>query len=539
MDINIGRILSNVNRQSDVQEALGKQKTPMNQSKFISMMATKPNSVVVENYGNILDNPYGLKFLHHHIHTEAVSVPDLDCLICEIDKRIPKEAKDETLSKLKASAKACKEFKGSTKAIKESVLYRLALKDFNSQCIYESMIVDELDIVSYNINTSPEAVTDYARLLQDIELRDYSSIAESLPDILTKNTEMLIGLYVTFSGRTGVLFTSIPMVIVNRIVKDGTKKQQLAYIRIIDRNISMIRDALKDCESKHYKLLSEYLKNLYSAKDLLVKQSSVAMESSDNVYEGIADMQPDIVSSDREGPVYDLVWKAREVATDMIYDDEEVISNETLTKLAKLNAEANKVYGVTEGKLGKFVSKNAHKVEKAGRKAVSKIRQGKDDIKRAKVAADKAVAPAINLINKSVNEIKSLDKKERRERIITGEFKLKLKKTLGRAIKIVVAGSVATAAWGPIVGSILALIGIITGLAIDDALDAKVRRELLAELETELSVVNEKLDDSKSDGNKNAKYQLIRIKKALESDIDRVRYRLKSSETHKKYDSKE
>ena len=42
-------------------------------------------------------------------------------------------------------------------------------------------------------------------------------------------------------------------------------------------------------------------------------------------------------------------------------------------------------------------------------------------------------------------------------------------------------------------------------------------------------VVNEKIEDSRGDENKAKKYELIRIKKKLENDLDRVKYRLKES----------
>ena len=39
-------------------------------------------------------------------------------------------------------------------------------------------------------------------------------------------------------------------------------------------------------------------------------------------------------------------------------------------------------------------------------------------------------------------------------------------------------------------------------------------------------MVDEKLDDAKSDGERQKKYELMRIKMKLEKDIERVKYKL-------------
>lgn len=50
---------------------------------------------------------------------------------------------------------------------------------------------------------------------------------------------------------------------------------------------------------------------------------------------------------------------------------------------------------------------------------------------------------------------------------------------------------------------------------------------MLRELETELKITREKIEDSKGDENKKAKYELLRIEDKLEQQIDKIRFNLK------------
>lgn len=68
------------------------------------------------------------------------------------------------------------------------------------------------------------------------------------------------------------------------------------------------------------------------------------------------------------------------------------------------------------------------------------------------------------------------------------------------------------------------------------------RRRLLTELQSELEMINEKIEDARGDGNREAKYNLMRTKQAYENAIRRVKYGMsaevrkeKISETDKQY----
>ena len=73
----------------------------------------------------------------------------------------------------------------------------------------------------------------------------------------------------------------------------------------------------------------------------------------------------------------------------------------------------------------------------------------------------------------------------------------------------------------------MAIIGFRVAIAIDKKIDEKYRKQILNDLELELKMVNEKLEDAKSDGDREAKYELMRIQNKLEKDIERIKYGLK------------
>ena len=67
----------------------------------------------------------------------------------------------------------------------------------------------------------------------------------------------------------------------------------------------------------------------------------------------------------------------------------------------------------------------------------------------------------------------------------------------------------------------------VKAIALDNGEDdqrAKVRKRCIQELQLELRVTREKLEDAKADGNRKAKYDLMRIENKIEKEITRLRY---------------
>ena len=54
--------------------------------------------------------------------------------------------------------------------------------------------------------------------------------------------------------------------------------------------------------------------------------------------------------------------------------------------------------------------------------------------------------------------------------------------------------------------------------------DKKARDGAIRELELELKLTREKIEDSRSDGNKQEKYALMRLESKIEDDIARIKY---------------
>lgn len=151
------------------------------------------------------------------------------------------------------------------------------------------------------------------------------------------------------------------------------------------------------------------------------------------------------------------------------------------------------------------------------RKVVNAIRKKGEAVKKVATKARKATEPINNAVNNLLDSIKKSDENERRNRIIEGSFRFKLLKIIRDGILI---GGVA------LIHPAIAAIGIITRVALDSKADAKARRKILNELKLELKMVDEKLEDAKSDNDRKKKYELMRIKSKLEKDIDRIEFKL-------------
>ena len=73
------------------------------------------------------------------------------------------------------------------------------------------------------------------------------------------------------------------------------------------------------------------------------------------------------------------------------------------------------------------------------------------------------------------------------------------------------------------------IIYLVTTVALDKKRTEKQKRQILGELDTEIQLIDEKIDDAKGDGNRQAKYALMRTKGELERARDKIRYNLSAS----------
>lgn len=166
----------------------------------------------------------------------------------------------------------------------------------------------------------------------------------------------------------------------------------------------------------------------------------------------------------------------------------------------------------------------SRKVSNKGTQVARNIQKAGHD---AKVTAKKAIDPMERFIESTYQKYKEADENERRNMVIKGSHGMagavrKIMHWVVRGIQAWVVGGVVGYGIGPILGGIT-FIGMIVG---NKYYDSKARRQVLNELEQELTIVNEKIEDSRGDEDKSKKYELMRIKNKLESEIERIRYRL-------------
>lgn len=71
---------------------------------------------------------------------------------------------------------------------------------------------------------------------------------------------------------------------------------------------------------------------------------------------------------------------------------------------------------------------------------------------------------------------------------------------------------------------IAGVIAIVVKYALKKKTTNSERRKIIMELETEIELIDEKIADAKSDGNRDAKYSMMRTKKDLEHALNRIQY---------------
>lgn len=545
MNINIKRIIAEkTSNQTDRMTALFEsakcENTIESYRNYIDILSKESDDVIKRNANNLLENYSTMRFLKYFVSTEAFTIDELNDLNAEIALRIKEcdescAAHKEYLEDTQTKVNATIECMSTMEWLRADTKYRFACERYNSACLYESSkVVDDLDMVVYTINTNPNSINQYAKVLAKIDTTEFSQIEQSFPALLKLNTDMILGLDVTLSGKVMLMVTSMPVVIAKRLILNGSVKQKRAFINIIDKQLVTVKSQMKKGNERQYTVLNEYLTNLHQASDML-RQNCNSLP----IKEHIADMQPNIIMYE-DGIIEDPVAELEDLLSDIIFDEDDEICDKTLESLCILQTKINHIYStVEEGKVSTAVRKGAYKVADKSNKLASKVANTRSEAKRTATAVKKGADPFINMTNKLINDMKNMDRNERRERIITGQFKLKLFKALKKLIVMITAGAVVySVGFSPagVATLVIAIISLLAGVAIDKKLDDKVRREIIHELETELAVVNEKLEDSRGDEKKENKYQLIRIKKKLESDLDRVKYHLRAKDTDMKAD---
>ena len=173
---------------------------------------------------------------------------------------------------------------------------------------------------------------------------------------------------------------------------------------------------------------------------------------------------------------------------------------------------------------GNKLGKAARRVETGANKAVSKTAT-KDKSKGPVAAVKHTFDPMEKWVQNTYAKLKEKDANERREIILKGGNPVpKVLRWVKRSIPLIALGAAGTVVPAAAVISGITLIGFI---ASDKVLDKRERAKLLRELEDEIQVCNEKLEDSRGSDDKQARYQLLRIRNSLVRQSEKIRYNLK------------
>lgn len=260
------------------------------------------------------------------------------------------------------------------------------------------------------------------------------------------------------------------------------------------------------------------------AKEELEKELECCMKDAvdDLAMEQEAPFNPNPYNIYNECP-FDVA--SREVTRSLIKLDEAVTDEaiaEAFMNIGRLNIALEQTYYVTESNV---VTKKARDLSrKATKKEASAIRKVGGTVSELKKAGKEAITPMEKFVKDSMKKIKEADENERRNIIIQGGTVPKVVRWLKRSILLIAGGTVG-AVCSPV--AVITCITFLGWVASDKYLDKKERAKILRELEDELQIVNEKIDDSRGDENKQKKYELMRIRNQLSRTKDKIRLGLK------------
>lgn len=542
-------------------EALSENSSPVNTINFINNLMSQSKDVIHENLSYLYKLPQpssGLKLFDMVIEvSNDFKISELEQHKIMLENYISTLDDETTVNLLRESVKKIDDKlteQMSTEKLREDISMRIFDDRIRQTYVEESYLEDELEIIAYNINYNYEVIDDYELIVRKIRSSDTTEYFSSYPMLLDHNTTLLLKLEHPATGDVLKLFTCMPGVITEKLIDHKASKSTIkTIIKVFDKQVSRITKHLKTSE-KNYFMLKYYLGELRYNQEKLNNYISGTLHEC-YAAETIADMQPDIINYDTGSVINDptanmdeefevITNELEDSIVELLIDDSDEVDPALLEQIIRLSrsyeimCEAGILNAVERGAV-----KVSQKVAKGSQKVANSMRSGASTVKRVATAVKFSAAPIVNMVNNTIDKIKKMDQDERTERIITGKRHITLIGTLRKAIMSLVTGAavvggaaaLATApamGWAFIkstgfVGSIIVLIGILAGIAINKKLDLKERKRILGELESELKIIDEKIDDAKSDGDKKAKYELMRVKNKLEKDIQRVKYNLK------------
>lgn len=304
------------------------------------------------------------------------------------------------------------------------------------------------------------------------------------------------------------------------------------YNRLIEA-VENVEDKVaetEDIDSEIRLKVNEYLGNLNEVYKKLMEAAEyddidvTEVEEVDSVelINVVQHASPDNIAKDadvEELPDEDIIEELHEYAIDYeelkeVSNDEKIDSGKALEVLENMTSRLYNIETILEDSGRNTMSaKVARKREQLSRKAVVVAKKAVDKNRHAMVATKKAAQHIDNLVSSTIEKIINSPYKDKREEIIKGQYHIKLHNLVKKAILHGGAFYI-----NPVLGAI-ALMGTISR---DKYIDARVRKQVIDELQEELKMIDEKIDDAKSDGNKQQKYQLMRMRSKVEKEIERI-----------------
>lgn len=427
------------------------------------------------------------------------------------------------------------EYKNTTEAFREDMSLKIITDRIgNIYGAFEaSYLSDDLEIIAYNINDNFEVVDDYEKVIRKVKMSQGSEYFSSYPMLLHNNTSMILNLTRNVSGDVYQLLTCLPKIISDKLIQNKASRVTiLSIIKVFDKEVKRMTNHAKESKQR-YALVTYYLDELRNAKDTLQTHYAKNVKESYS-FENIADMQPDIINYD-SGVIEDIAG--------YMSDDFDVVEAELEDSLVEVLLCGESIddgvfenfiklcdkYTVLEaGTVRKAITRTATKAATGSRKIANKATDAEKTVGHVANAAKRSIDPLVNKMSGVINKLKSMDKEERTNRIITGQTRITLIGLLRKAVTSLATISV-IAYFNPqtaLVRHAIVVIGILTHIALNKAIDKRERKRIQGDLDLELKMVREKIEDARSAGNTKAKYDLMRIENKLEKDLNRIKYNL-------------
>lgn len=165
-----------------------------------------------------------------------------------------------------------------------------------------------------------------------------------------------------------------------------------------------------------------------------------------------------------------------------------------------------------QGSLARRVQNKAIDTDIKAKKAAANAKKSAQQTRNTAKAITKVPREATDLVSKRIKEWDDLDDERRKKYMIKPGFR----KKYWKALKIAIAHGLAFKI-SPILNIILLVAHYVSGKK-----DVRIRNELVQELDTEIKVLEQKIEDAKGNGDRQASYKLMRMKDKLLNERNRV-----------------